>query len=484
MRAAGRRLRSAEGEARTGKLLTVDNQIDPRPARSSSRRSSPTTTTRCSRTSSSTCGCTSRRCETRRSSRRRRSSAGARHVRLRRQGRQHGDRAAGEARPGRRRARRRSPRALTAGERVVVDGTDKADARASTSRSSARAAAPGRNAGGAGGPRRRGARKGTAPMNLSRLFILRPVATSLLMVAVLLGGHRRLPRAAALGAAGGRLPDDPGRHALSGREPGRDDVVDHRAARAPVRADAGAEPDVVDELRRRVGDHAAVQPRPVARRRRAGSAGGDQRRRQPAADRPAAAADLQQGQSGRHADPDAGASRRRRCRCRRCRTWSTRGSRRRSRSCPASAWSASAAASGRPCASRPIRRRSPRTASTSTTCARRSPHANVNQAKGSFDGPTRASTIDANDQLRSRRRIPGADHRLQQRRAGARCPTSPTSSTAPRTRGSPRGPNDAPAVILNIQRQPGANVIEVVDRVKRCCRSCRRRCPPRSTSPC
>ena len=28
-------------------------------------------------------------------------------------------------------------------------------------------------------------------------------------------------------------------------------------------------------------------------------------------------------------------------------------------------------------------------------------HANVNQAKGSFDGPTRASTIDANDQLHS-----------------------------------------------------------------------------------
>ncbi len=27
--------------------------------------------------------------------------------------------------------------------------------------------------------------------------------------------------------------------------------------------------------------------------------------------------------------------------------------------------------------------------------------ANVNQAKGSFDGPTRASTLDANDQLRS-----------------------------------------------------------------------------------
>jgi multidrug efflux pump len=32
--------------------------------------------------------------------------------------------------------------------------------------------------------------------------------------------------------------------------------------------------------------------------------------------------------------------------------------------------------------------------------------------------------------------------------------------------------NDTPAVILNIQRQPSANIIAVVDRVRRCCRSC------------
>ena len=32
--------------------------------------------------------------------------------------------------------------------------------------------------------------------------------------------------------------------------------------------------------------------------------------------------------------------------------------------------------------------------------------------------------------------------------------------------------NETPAVIVNIQRQPGANIIEVVDRISRCCRSC------------
>ena len=40
-------------------------------------------------------------------------------------------------------------------------------------------------------------------------------------------------------------------------------------------------------------------------------------------------------------------------------------------------------------------------------------------AKGSFDGPTRAYTIDANDQLADRRRLQRPDRRLPQRRAGA-----------------------------------------------------------------
>ena len=255
-------------------------------------------------------------------------------------------------------------------------------------------------------------------MNPSRLFILRPVATTLLMVAIMLVGHRRLSLPAALGAAGGRLSDDPGADLLSGRQPGCDDLVGHRAAGAAVRPDAGPEPDVVDELGRRLGHHAAVQPRPQPRRRRAGGAGGDQRGRQPAAVRPAGAADLRQGQSGRRADPDAGAHLEDAAADRRCRTSPTRASRRRSRSCRASASSASAAASGRRCASRPIRARSPPTASTSTICAPPSRNANVNTPKGNFDGPTRAYTINANDQLQTPTRLQRPRHRLPERRAG------------------------------------------------------------------
>ena len=44
--------------------------------------------------------------------------------------------------------------------------------------------------------------------------------------------------------------------------------------------------------------------------------------------------------------------------------------------------------------------------------------ANVNQAKGSFDGPRQAYTIGANDQLLSSDGLPAAGHRLPQRRAG------------------------------------------------------------------
>ena len=40
--------------------------------------------------------------------------------------------------------------------------------------------------------------------------------------------------------------------------------------------------------------------------------------------------------------------------------------------------------------------------------------------------------------------------------------------------------NDTPAVIVNVQRQPGANIIGVVDRIKALLPQLRPRCPPRS----
>jgi len=91
--------------------------------------------------------------------------------------------------------------------------------------------------------------------------------------------------------------------------------------------------------------------------------------------------------------------------------------------------------------------------------------ANVNQAKGSFDGPSRAYTIDANDQLRS-----AAEYRavIVAYRNGAPIFLSDVADVVEDAENVRLAAwmNDVPAVILNIQRQPGANVIEVVDRVK------------------
>ncbi|HEY7902134.1 MAG TPA: efflux RND transporter permease subunit [Casimicrobiaceae bacterium] len=92
-------------------------------------------------------------------------------------------------------------------------------------------------------------------------------------------------------------------------------------------------------------------------------------------------------------------------------------------------------------------------------------NANVNQAKGSFDGPTRASTIDANDQLKS-----ADEYRsliIAYKNGGA----IRVSDVADVVDGAENvwlhaWANAQPAVILNIQRQPGANVIDVADRIK------------------
>ncbi|MDB5812800.1 MAG: hypothetical protein JWN94_4922 [Betaproteobacteria bacterium] len=90
---------------------------------------------------------------------------------------------------------------------------------------------------------------------------------------------------------------------------------------------------------------------------------------------------------------------------------------------------------------------------------------NVNQAKGSFDGPQRAYTIDANDQLRS-----AAEYSriVVAYKNGAPIYLSDVADVIEDAENVRLAAwmNDVPAVIINIQRQPGANVIEVVDRVK------------------
>jgi multidrug efflux pump len=92
--------------------------------------------------------------------------------------------------------------------------------------------------------------------------------------------------------------------------------------------------------------------------------------------------------------------------------------------------------------------------------------ANVNQAKGGFDGPRQAYIIGANDQLFLSR-----DYRslIVAYRNGAPVRLSDVADAVDDAENVRQAAwmNTSPAVIVNIQRQPGANVIEVVDRIKR-----------------
>jgi len=90
---------------------------------------------------------------------------------------------------------------------------------------------------------------------------------------------------------------------------------------------------------------------------------------------------------------------------------------------------------------------------------------NVNMAKGSLDGPDRASSLDANDQLRSVTDY-GQLVLAYVRGNPLRLRDVASIVDAPENNRLLAWANDTPAIILNIQRQPGANVIETVERVQ------------------
>lgn len=93
-------------------------------------------------------------------------------------------------------------------------------------------------------------------------------------------------------------------------------------------------------------------------------------------------------------------------------------------------------------------------------------NANTNQAKGNFDGPHQAYTINANDQL-----LNSEEYRplivAYKNNAPIRLTDIAQVIDDAQNVKQAAWMNTTPAVILNIQRQPGANVIEVVDRVKK-----------------
>ena len=91
--------------------------------------------------------------------------------------------------------------------------------------------------------------------------------------------------------------------------------------------------------------------------------------------------------------------------------------------------------------------------------------ASVNQAKGSFDGRRQAHTIAADDQLLTsdafRRLIVGYRNDAPIRLTDVARVVDGAENVR-----QAAWMNDEPAVVVNIQRQPGANIIDVVDRIK------------------
>ena len=143
-----------------------------------------------------------------------------------------------------------------------------------------------------------------------------------------------------------------------------------------------------------------------------------------------------------------------------------RSSRSRSARSPASRRSRSAASRSRRSGSRSILPNwSPRDCRW-RTCAARSLSPPSDSPKGSIDGATRAYTIYANDQLTASKDWNDVIIAYPQRRVRCACAISAARSTGPEDAKQAAWANGKRGVFLVVFKQPGANVIETVDKIK------------------
>jgi Cation/multidrug efflux pump len=103
-------------------------------------------------------------------------------------------------------------------------------------------------------------------------------------------------------------------------------------------------------------------------------------------------------------------------------------------------------------------------------------NANANSAKGSFDGASRSYSINANDQLVS---VDDYKSLIVSYKNGAPVRLTDIAQVVDSAENLRLAAwaDDTPAIIVNVQRQPGANVIQTVDAIKKQLPSCRPRCP-------
>ena len=104
-------------------------------------------------------------------------------------------------------------------------------------------------------------------------------------------------------------------------------------------------------------------------------------------------------------------------------------------------------------------------------------NANSNQAKGGFDGPSQASSLNSNDQLQSVEEFLGLTVTYRNGAPVSLREVAEVVDGAENARLAAWG-NESQALIVNVQRQPGANVIEVVDGIKKVLPSLQASLPP------
>ena len=92
-------------------------------------------------------------------------------------------------------------------------------------------------------------------------------------------------------------------------------------------------------------------------------------------------------------------------------------------------------------------------------------NSNVNGSKGGFDGKYHSVTIDANDQLRTADEY-GNLIITYQNGAALRLKDIAHIEQGPENSFQSAWANNSPAIVISVQRQPGANVIQVVDGIK------------------
>lgn len=92
-------------------------------------------------------------------------------------------------------------------------------------------------------------------------------------------------------------------------------------------------------------------------------------------------------------------------------------------------------------------------------------NSNVNGSKGGFDGQYHSVTIDANDQLRTAQEY-GNLILTYQDGAALRLKDIAHIEQGPENSFQSAWANNSPAIVISVQRQPGANVIQVVDNIK------------------